>query len=97
MYGSRSRTYKQTDIRLRLSALRVFDDVTPRMVHSYMAERRDPLDSFGWEGGGSGCGNVLPFTLWQDTHLMRILLIRERIFGVQNRCLYNDNVCDNPI
>ena len=33
-----------------LSALRVFDDITPRMVHSNMAEWRNPLDSLGWEG-----------------------------------------------
>ena len=47
-------------------------------------------------GGGSGRGSVLHFTLWQVTHLRRRLLIRERIFGVQHRCLYSDNICDNP-
>ena len=34
------------------------------------------------KGGGSGRGRVLPFTLWQVTHLRRRILMRERILGV---------------
>ena len=48
------------------------------------------------KGGGNGRGRVLPFTLGQVTHLRRRLLMREGILGVQQRCLYKDNVCDKP-
>ena len=43
-------------------------------------------------GSGSGLGKVRFFVLWQITHLRRRLLIREHILGVQQRCLYKDNV-----
>ena len=48
-------------------------------------------------GGGSGLGIVLFLTLWQMTHLRRRLLMRERIFSVQQRFLYRDKVWDRPI
>ena len=43
-------------------------------------------------GGGSGLGKVRFLVLWQMTHLRRRLLMCERILGVQQRCLYKDDV-----
>ena len=60
---------------------------TPTLVNGETQRTR----SVG-RGGGSGLGSVLLLTLWQMTHLRRRLLMRERIFGVQQRCLYKDKV-----
>ena len=60
---------------------------TPTLVNGATQRTR----SVG-RGGGSGLGNVLFLTLWQMIHLRRRLLMRERILGVQQRCLYKDNV-----
>ena len=43
-------------------------------------------------GGGSGLGKARFLVLWQMTHLLRRLLMHERILGIQQRCLYKDNV-----